>query len=276
NEVGRCSGAEQFPVGLALDHCGLCVADRRTRKRWLVRAQFEQDAAKRPDVRALVYRLAPRLLGTHVTHRPQDYPELRRISRTGCRWHQRRAWRRAGHLCQAEIENLDRSVESDLDVARFEVPVDDPALVRRLQAFGQLPRDSDDFVERQWTGSESLGQSRTLDEFEHERGDARALLQAVDCSDVRMIQRGKRTSLLLEAGETIRILRAGVGPYFDRDGPLEFRAAGAIDLAHPARAEKRLDPKRTQLAARRQTFYGAWGCDHGRLAKRSGVVVCPE
>jgi hypothetical protein len=49
--------------------------------------------------------------------------------------------------------------------------------VRRLQAFAKLPRDSNDFIERQWTDGESFGQRRTLDEFEHERDDACALLQ---------------------------------------------------------------------------------------------------
>ena len=72
-------------------------------------------------------------------------------------------------FCQAEIENLDVPVGSDLDVGRFEVPMNDPALVRRLQTLSKLSRDPNDLVERQWTDGESLGQSRTLDEFEHER-----------------------------------------------------------------------------------------------------------
>ena len=203
----------------------------------LLGAHLEQHAAVGPDVGALVYRLAPRLLGTHVTHGPQDHSELRRIPRTGCRWCQRRAWRRAGRFCQAEIEDLDVPVGSDLDVGRFEVPVDDPALVRRLQAFGKLSRDPNDFVERQWTDGESFGQRRTFDEFEHERGDARALLQAVDGSDVRMIQRGERTSLLLETGESVGILREEVGQDLDRDGTMELRVV-ARDRPRPSRPRR--------------------------------------
>ena len=84
--------------------------------------------------------------------------------------------------------------------------MDDPALVRRLQAVGKLSRDPNDLIERQWTDGESFGQGRTLDEFEHERGDACALLQAVDGADARMIQRGKRARLLLETGESVDIL----------------------------------------------------------------------
>ena len=176
--------------------------------------------------------------GTHVTHGPEDRSGLRRISRTGCRWRQRRAGRRAGRLRETEIENLDVPVGSDLDVGRFEVAVDDPALVRRLQAFSKLPRDPKDFVERQWTGRESLRQGRTFDEFEHERDDACALLQAVDCADVRMIQRGKRTSLLLEAGESVGILRKRVGQHLDGDGTMQLRIVPTIDLTHAAGAEE--------------------------------------
>ena len=154
--------------------------------------------------------------------------------------------------------------------------MNDPTLVRRLQAFRKLSRDPDDFVERQWTNGEAFGQGRTLDEFEHERHDPGALLDPVDRPDVRMIQRGERAGLLLETSESVGILREEVGQYLDRDRTLELRVVRAIDLAHSARAEPGLDPKRTQLATRRQTLYGTEGCDDGHLAKRSGVVVCPE
>ena len=116
--------------------------------------------------------------------------------------------------------------------------MNDPALVRRLQAFGKLSRDPNDFIEPQWTDRETFGERRAFDEFEYERRDACALLETVDRPDVRMIQRRKRTSLLLEAGESVGILREGVGQYFDRDGTLEFRVVRAIDLTHAAGAEE--------------------------------------
>ena len=116
--------------------------------------------------------------------------------------------------------------------------MDDPALVRRLQTLGQLPPDSDDFVERQGTDGESLGERRPFDEFEHERGDAGALLEAVDGSDVRMIERGERASLFLEAGEPVGILREEVWQDLDGDGTMQLRVVGAIDLAHAAGAEQ--------------------------------------
>ena len=145
--------------------------------------------------------------------------------------------RRAGRFRQTEIEDLDVPVGSDLDVGRLEVPVNDAAFVRRLQAPRQAVARSNDLVERQRTGGESFGQGRTLDELEHERGDACALLQAVDCPDVRMIQRGERSRLLLEAGESVGILREEVGQYLDRDGTPQLRVV-ARDRPRPFRRRR--------------------------------------
>jgi hypothetical protein len=115
--------------------------------------------------------------------------------------------------------------------------MDDPALVRRLKAFGQLPCDSDDFIERRWTDGESFGQGWTFDKFEHERHDPCALLETVDRPDVRMIQRGERTRLLFETSEAVGILREEVRKYLDRDGTMKLRVVRAIDLTHAAGAE---------------------------------------
>ena len=116
--------------------------------------------------------------------------------------------------------------------------MDDPAFVRRLQALGKLSRDPNDLIERQWTDCESFGERRAFDEFEHERRDACALLQAVDGSDVRMIQRGECARLLLETSESVGMLREEVGQYLDCDGTMQLRVVRAIDLAHAAGAEE--------------------------------------
>ena len=52
-----------------------------------------------------------------------------------------------------------------------------------------------------------------------------------------MIQRGKRTSLLLEAGESVRILREEVGQDLDRDGTMELRVV-ARDRPRPCRRRR--------------------------------------
>src|SRR5688572_7227216 len=154
--------------------------------------------------------------------------------------------------------------------------MDYASFVRRLQARGKLSRDPHDLVERQWTDGKSFGQRWTLDEFEHERRDTRTLLETVNCSDVRMVQRGECTRLFLEPGEPVGILCEEIGQYLNRDGTMKLRVVRTIDLAHATGADQRLDPERAQLAAPLQTSCGTGECDNGRLAKRSGVVVCPK
>ena len=48
-------------------------------KGWAAGKHFIEDAAERPDVRALVDRLAARLLGAHVGRRSEDAPVRRAI-----------------------------------------------------------------------------------------------------------------------------------------------------------------------------------------------------
>ena len=51
-------------------------------------------------------------------------------------------------LGQAEIQHLDRTVSSELDVRGFEIAVDDAVLVCRLERFGDLPGNRQRFVNR--------------------------------------------------------------------------------------------------------------------------------
>ena len=52
-----------------------------------------------------------------------------------------------------------------------------------------------------------------------------------------MIERGERLRFTLEARQAIGIGREQLGQHLDRDVAVETRVAGAIDLAHAARAE---------------------------------------
>ncbi len=70
--------------------------------------------------------------------------------------------------------------------------MDDAALVRRLERFRDLAGDSEGLVDRQRSGSDPLGQGRTLDQLEHQRRRAAAQIESVDLPDVRVVQRGQR------------------------------------------------------------------------------------
>ena len=90
---------------------------------------------------------------------------------------------------------------------------------------------------------EPLGERLALDQLQHERARrrCRALLEAVDRADVRMVERREHPRFALEAREPLGIRREDVRQDLDRDVAPELRVARAIDLAHPARAERRKD-----------------------------------
>ena len=102
------------------------------------------DAAESPDVGPLVDRLSARLLRAHELRRAEDDARLRPFEDEG----RREGGVRVGaglpdveHLRETEIEDFDPSFRRHFDVGRFQVAVDDPALVRRFERLGDLPSD---------------------------------------------------------------------------------------------------------------------------------------
>ena len=267
---------EKSPVRLAIDHRGERIGDRGTGKRRPAGAHLEHHAAERPDIRALVDVLTARLFRAHVCRGADDDAEScavpgdrgNRRCRGGCE--------RADRFGQPEVEDLDGPLGCDLDVGRFQITMDDAAIVRRLERLGDLASSRDDLVDRQRTGRQALRERRPLDQFEHERGDVAAFLDAVDRADVRVIQRGERSRLLLEPRAAVRVVRDRIGQHLDRDRTSQPGIVRAINLSHPAGAEQALDAERPQLAARRESSDVFWHREYRRIAKRSGLVVRRE
>ena len=56
-----------------------------------------------------------------------------------------------------------------------------------------------------------------------------------------MAEAGEQFRLALEAGQTVGVVREGLGQRLDRDVAAESRVARAIDLTHAAGAERRED-----------------------------------
>ena len=73
------------------------------------------------------------------------------------------------------------------------------------------------------------------------------LLEAVDRDDVRVVQGGQDLGLTLEAGESLGSSRDRLREHLDRDVAIELGVAGAVHLAHPARAQRREDLVRPDL-----------------------------
>src|SRR5262245_59868783 len=173
-----------MPVGFALEDCGERVCQRLARKGTSTAQHLVEHASERPDVGPFVDRLAARLLGTHVRSRADDQPVARVVDGDGRRLGDtlRALAARYLELRQSEVEHFDDAGGSDLDVRGFQVAVNDPFLVRGLERLGDLPGDIESLLDRQ-TGlacGNPLRERLALDEFEHERAYAVALLDAMN------------------------------------------------------------------------------------------------
>jgi hypothetical protein len=117
-----CGGGQCGPVRLAREDRREDIADGVAGKRGAARERLAEHNPERPDVRSLVYRLAPRLLRGHVGGRAENHAAHRERSRTRERrrvQHVRprpigRRWSR-----QAEIQHFHRTVGTQPDVAGF-------------------------------------------------------------------------------------------------------------------------------------------------------------
>jgi hypothetical protein len=119
--------------------------------------------------------------------------------------------------------------------------VDDALLVRGLERVGELPHDRQRLVHRHGVLRDAVGERGAVHQLHDERLRRRRVLDAVDRTDVRMIQLGERSGLALEAGEPLRVLRQRCWQHLERDVAIQLGVAGAIHLAHSARANLRGD-----------------------------------
>ncbi len=133
---------ESLPVGFLLQDGRQHVGDGFTPELLLAGEHFGQHHTERPDIGSPIGQLAGGLLGAHVARRAHDE------SRLGGGGGERR---RVGQITlvalffqrlgQPEIQHLDLSVGCDLDVRRFQVPMNDALLVCGLERFGNLQGD---------------------------------------------------------------------------------------------------------------------------------------
>ena len=83
--------------------------------------------------------------------------------------------------------------------------MNDPLLVRGFKSFRDLLRDRQRVIERDRTVRDPVGKRRPLDKFHDQRGDALALLQAVDLRDVRMVKSSEDLGFALESSQPFRV-----------------------------------------------------------------------
>ena len=129
-------------------------------------------------------------------------------------------------------------VGRDLDVRRFEIPVNDAALVGGFEGINQLARDRQHVGDRKRSflnlGRETLPGNELHDQIV----EALVFFQTVDRGNVGMVQRREYTRLTLEARHALLVRRKMLGQHFDRDVPPELRVPSSVDFPHPARTER--------------------------------------
>jgi hypothetical protein len=135
-----------------------------------------------PDVGAAVERLAPHLLGAHVSHRAGP------LSRRG-----ELAPRKLG---DAEVQDLEHAVGGDHEVRRLDVPVDHAPLVGLGQPASRLQGEGDDLGRGHRPPLQAPRQRLAL--VVRHRDEELAVLRLadlVDGADVEMVERGRGLGL---------------------------------------------------------------------------------
>ena len=114
---------------------------------------------------------------------------------------------------------------------RYQISMNDAALVRCRKAINDLCRDLQSFVERDGTALQPLGQRLALDEFQYKEEGSLGLFQIVDRSNIGMIQRGENFGFALEAADAVRI--EGSFAWQDLDGNITLSFVSCARYTSP-------------------------------------------
>ena len=160
------------------------------------RQQFVKNHSQRIDIAARVEieRIGQRLLGTHVCQGPDQLPDV------GL---QRRPRVTVGRSRDTEIQNLGLAGIIDQDVARFEIAVNQAALMRVVYRVADLHHDLQTLTDVQVVRFGIIPRRFAADEFHCEVGlRAKAGVHGtgfVDLSDAGMLQPAERLRFLFKS-----------------------------------------------------------------------------
>jgi len=111
--------------------------------------------------------------------------------------------------------------------------MNDSRPMRVVQPVGDLDAVFESFAERKRSLGKPLGKRFPIDVLHHEVVDTVLLADVEQSTDVRVVQLRDRFGLTPEALFSFEIPGKMLGKDFDRDGALETRVLGSIDLPHP-------------------------------------------
>ena len=177
----------------------------------------------------------------------------------------------AHELGDAEVEELDATVDGDEQVVGLDVAVDDARPVRGGEPARDLGGDGERGAHRQRTAGEPRAQRLALEQLRDQVRHALGPPDVEHDEQVRMGDRADRARLLREPAEPL-LVRAELGRQdLDGDGAADARIARSPHLAHATRAERCLDDVRAERCTGRDV-HGAILASRGR-GRRAGPLI---
>ena len=119
------------------------------------------------------------------------------------------------------------------------------------------------YSRRRGPAAADLGRRLARHELHHQR----AVLDAVDLRDVRVVQRGEHLGFARKAGEPVGVLCQGLGQHLDRDGAIQLRVC-ARDTPRPSR--RRRAARRFHRVRACRPRRGSWGSQLSLADGRAG------
>jgi hypothetical protein len=125
-----------------------------------------------------------------------------------------------------------------MNVGRLHVAVEDPLLVRVVEAAADLGDDPELLLTGQAVGGDHrVGEVAAFEKLHGDEEGVFGLAQLVDRDDVRMLELGRGPGLPLEAREGIPLGQKARVDRLQGHEALEHRVAGFVDRAHGPLAE---------------------------------------
>src|SRR3954447_3057 len=139
----------------------------------------------------MVDRQALGLLWRHVRGSPDDHAGGGVTAIALCR--SVGAGRLSGRSRAAEVQQLEVARRADHDVRRLQIAVDNPSVVRSVEAGGDLNSVTDGTREWQTVAADDLRQRMAVDEFHDQDGATAAVFPSIDTGDAGVAEGCKCT-----------------------------------------------------------------------------------
>ncbi len=141
---------------------------------------------------------------------------------------------RIQQLGKPEVHEFDLSVAVNQDVLRFDVTVNNAAIVGVLQAVADLRRKTKYIRRWQIRIAEQLAQVGAIDIFHHDETPRSGLACIVHIDDVGMVELCQCSRFLLEAFQAAITLGNFLREQLDGNGSVEIRLPRLVDGTHAA------------------------------------------